>query len=212
DVERFDGGVAGKAPAGPRLEYRDFVLEVGTIYPVKNQLGLIEALFDLPVPIVFVGQVMEAYADYAAACRNAASRRGKVIFVEQLPHEELPAVYRTAAVHALPSWRETPGLVSLEAAVAGCKIVSTSIGSARDYFGEEAWYCHPGDPASIRNAVEAALAAPRTPALERRVKEEFTWERAAEAMLASYRKVVSAQRQAAPSVEPVRTHAEAGKA
>ncbi|HET7009528.1 MAG TPA: glycosyltransferase, partial [Anaerolineales bacterium] len=208
----LEGKAAGGESIARRLEYRDFILEVGTIYPVKNQLGLIEALFDLPVPIVFVGQMMEAYADYAAACRSAASRRGNVIFLEHLPHEQLPEVYRSAAVHALPSWRETPGLVSLEAAAAGCKIVSTSIGSARDYFGDEAWYCHPSDPASIRTAVEVALAAPRTPALEQRVKKEFTWERTAEAMLASYRKVLHARPQAAPFVMTGRKPTPAGRA
>jgi hypothetical protein len=35
---------------------KGFVLQVARIQEAKNQLGLIEALFDLPIPIVFVGQ------------------------------------------------------------------------------------------------------------------------------------------------------------
>ena len=90
----------------------------------------------------------------------------------------------------LPSWRETPGLVSLEAAAAGCRIVSTAIGSAREYFGDLAWYCDPCNPGSIRQAVLQALAAPATAALRQRVLERFTWEVAAQNTLEAYSKVM----------------------
>lgn len=170
---------------------RDFVLEVGRIYPVKNQLGLIEALFDLPIPLVFIGQVMEVFADYAEACKAIATRRGNVIFIDQLPYEELPGIYALAAVHALPSWRETPGLVSLEAAAAGSRVVTTSIGSARDYFGDQAWYCYPDNLDSIRDAVNAALNAAPSTALRRRVLTQYTWQHAAEATRSSYEKVLN---------------------
>jgi len=169
---------------------RDFVLEVGTIYPVKNQLGLIEALFDHPVPLVFIGQALGAFSEYAIACRARAAERGNVVFIDRLAHEDLPGIYALAAVHALPSWRETPGLVSLEAAAASCRVVTTSIGSARDYFGELAWYCYPDDYSSIRAAVEAALQAAPSMALRQRVMAEYTWERAGQATLASYEKVL----------------------
>ena len=139
---------------------KDFVLQVGTIYPAKNQLGTIDALFDLPVPLVFIGQVMDAAADYAWLCKTRAEERGNTLFIDRLPHEELPGIYALAAVHVLPSWRETPGLVSLEAAAAGCRIVTTSIGSARDYFGDFAWYCHPEDGSPFAGPSRA----PYTPA------------------------------------------------
>ena len=172
-----------------RIKYgvRDFVLEVGAISPVKNQLGLIEALYDLAVPLVFVGQPAVAMPEYAEACKARAKERGNVTFVGRLPHEELPGIYALAAVHALPSWRETPGLVSLEAAAAGCRIVTTSIGSTRDYFGELAWYCYPDSLVSIREAVEAALRALPSTALRQHVLAECTWQRAGEATWTSYR-------------------------
>jgi glycosyltransferase involved in cell wall biosynthesis len=170
---------------------RDFVLEVGMIYPVKNQLGLIEATIDLPVPLVFLGQIHPAFKTYGEACKASGSRRGNVTFIDRLPHDELPGIYALAAVHALPSWRETPGLVSLEAAAAGCRIVSTSIGSARDYFGENAWYCEPDDLPSIRRAVKSAMQSQDTPELRRRVLMEYNWHRAGEATLASYQRALA---------------------
>ena len=170
---------------------RDFVLEVGMIYPVKNQLGLIDAAFDLPVSLVFLGQIHPAFQAYGEACKARGEQRGQVIFIDRLPHDELPGIYALAAVHALPSWRETPGLVSLEAAAAGCRVVTTSIGSAKDYFGEMAWYCEPDDLSSIRKAVECALQSPASPGLRQRVMEEFNWQRAGEATLAAYQKTLA---------------------
>ena len=170
---------------------RDFVLEVGTIYPVKNQLGLLEALEDVPVPVVFIGQVMEARSEYALACKELARQRGNVLFLDWVDHTQLKNIYALAAVHALPSWRETPGLVSLEAAAAGCNVVTTSIGSTYDYFGDLAYYCHPGDQASIRAAVVSALENHPKGKLRERVLAEFTWQRAAQATLDSYTKALN---------------------
>jgi glycosyltransferase involved in cell wall biosynthesis len=170
---------------------RDFVLQVGTVNPVKNQLGLIEALHDLPVDLVFIGPVQPAYAEYGAECKARGAQRGRVIFIDQLPHDQLPGIYTLASVHALPSWRETPGLVSLEAAAAGCRVVTTSIGSTRDYFGDLAWYCYPSDHASIRNAIESALQTPRSDALRQRILREYTWQCASQATLNAYQQVLN---------------------
>jgi len=176
---------------------RDFVLEVATVYPVKNQLALLEALFDRPEPLVFIGHPHPAYTEYASECRRRGEQRGRVVFVDQIPHERLPGVYALARVHVLPSWRETPGLASLEAAAAGCRVVTTSIGSTREYFREEAQYCDPSDIASIRRAVLTAQVAPESAGLRERVLQEFTWRRAAEATAKAYADVLSRRR--APS-------------
>lgn len=164
----------------------DFVLEVATIYPVKNQLAVLEALFDLPEPIVFIGHPHPAHSDYALECRRRGEKRGRVVFIDHVPHHQLPGIYALARVHVLPSWRETPGLASLEAAAAGCSIVTTTIGSASEYFGEEAWYCHPSDTASIRRAVDSALSSTASGKLRDRVLEKYTWHRAAEATAEAY--------------------------
>jgi glycosyltransferase involved in cell wall biosynthesis len=173
-----------------RYGVRDFVLQVGTISPVKNQLRLIEALFDVPVPLVFVGHTPSFATSYAHECRVRANARGNVHFVDHVAPGELPGIYALAAVHVLPSWRETPGLVSLEAAACGCRIVTTRVGSAHEYFGDLAWYCDPADVRSIRSAAVAALKTPASDALRRHVLANFTWRRAGEATLSSYSRLL----------------------
>lgn len=169
---------------------KDFVIEVARIQSAKNQLGLIEALYDLPIPIVFVGQPSPYEEEYVSRCYERARQRGNVYFLGPKSPSELFGIMVMAAVHALPSWRETPGLASLEAAAAGCRIVSTSIGSAREYFGADAWYCDPRDPQTIRKAVLQALESPPSLKLRERVLREFTWDQAAKATYQAYCKVV----------------------
>jgi glycosyltransferase involved in cell wall biosynthesis len=171
-----------------REKYGDngIVLEVARIQSAKNQAGLIQALFDLDIPIVFVGQPSPYEPDYVERCHELANKRGRVYFTGPLPPHELGSIYASAAVHVLPSWRETPGLASLEAAAAGCKVVSTSLGSASDYFGELAWYCDPSDPDSIRQSVIQALESPPSNQLRELVLERYTWDIAAQTTLTGY--------------------------
>jgi glycosyltransferase involved in cell wall biosynthesis len=174
-----------------RYGLEGFVLEVARIQSAKNQLGLIEALSDTTIPIVFIGQPSPYEKEYVDRCIAAAKRRGNVYFVSPKTPQELAGIYTLAAVHVLPSWRETPGLASLEAAAAGCRIVTTSHGSAKEYFGDEAWYCNPRDSHSIRQATLAALSSTQSDRLRKRVLELFTWEAAARVTLDVYQKILS---------------------
>jgi hypothetical protein len=116
-----------------------------------------------------------------------------VHFLGEIPHEDLSGLYQRAAVHVLPSYREVMPLVCLEAAAAGCRIVSTVVGGVREYFGERAWYCEPGNPKSIRKAVLAALSAPHTEELKNLVLSQYTWERAAQKTLDGYMRLAPAE-------------------
>lgn len=174
-----------------QLGRQPFVLQVARIQAAKNQAALLRALADDSFPIVFAGQPSPYEREYFTECQRLAEQRKNTYFTGQLTAEELHSLYAAAAVHVLPSWRETPGLASLEAAAAGCKIVSTSVGSASEYFGSEAWYCDPSTPSSIRAAVLTALASPASNQLRQRVKENFTWGKAARATMNGYIKMVN---------------------
>jgi hypothetical protein len=137
-----------------------------------------------------------------------------VTFIESLPQEELASAYAAAKVHALPGWFETPGLSTLEAAAAGCNVVSTDRGLAREYLGEMAWYCDPRSLESIRAAVVAAYEGPRSQALREHVRERYGWKTAAERTLEGYRLALALHggrgdlQQAQAAMEATRRHAE----
>ncbi|HKP95136.1 MAG TPA: glycosyltransferase family 4 protein [Fibrobacteria bacterium] len=132
---------------------KDFVLCVGRVEARKNQWSLIEIFRTLPeIKLVLIG----SFSNPGFAGTAKAYAPPNVVFLERLPFEELVSAFGAARVHALPSWYELPGLVSLEAAAAGCRIVTTSWGTARDYLGDRVHYCEPDDPAGIRAAILAA--------------------------------------------------------
>lgn len=169
---------------------KNFVIQVARIQSAKNQLGLIQALSNTSFPIVFIGQPSPYEPEYVERCYAQAHCRGDVYFVNPKTPQELAGIYVQAAVHVLPSWRETPGLASLEAAAAGCRIVSTVNGSAQEYFGNDALYCDPRDSGSIRKAVMTALDHPSSGKLRNHVLEHFTWQVAAQSTLNTYYKAL----------------------
>ncbi len=171
-----------------RVGLSDFILCCARISPRKNQLALVRATRGLGAPVVFIGSVNDPF--YLEACKRESDSCHR--FLGYMPQSEIASAYAAAKVHALASWFETPGLASLEAAAAGCNIVSTDRGTAREYFGDLAWYCDPADLPSVREAVMAAYDAPRNPALSALVKDRYTWEHAARAALAAYRRVLGA--------------------
>ena len=167
----------------------NFVLEVGKLSPNKNQLALLEATRGLDRDLVIVGQGESAYAERV---RDRAARRDDVTYIEHAPHEELAALYNAADVHALPSFRDSPGLVSLEAGACGCDLVVSrpTFCPVEEYFGNVAHRCDPYDQSSIRNALIRALESDRnTPEFRRRIQEEFTWDRVGQVTLEAYEEI-----------------------
>ncbi|MFB3882106.1 MAG: polysaccharide pyruvyl transferase family protein [Armatimonadota bacterium] len=161
---------------------RDFVLCAARVEKRKNQLLLVAALRGTGIPLVIVGQPNPE--EYRDLCRKYAD--ANVTFIEALTRGELASAYAAAKVHALPGWFETPGLSTLEAAAAGCNIVTTDRGTAREYLGDGAWYCDPKEVESIGSAVVAAYEAPRSGGLRELVRERYTWARAAGSTLEGY--------------------------
>ena len=170
----------------------DFVLQVSRLQPNKNQLALINALFDIPVPIVFVGQPSPYHLEYVRYCHERGEQRGNVYFTGYWPDEDLPGVYASAKVHVLPSWAELPGIVSLEAGAAGCQVISTEIGCAKEYLGDLAGYCVPDNLSSIRQAVTSALDSQVPVALRETILLQYTWEKAATRLHAIYEDICHA--------------------
>jgi len=165
------------------------VLCVARLEPRKNQHKIIEALRDTDLNITFAGSAGEFSADYEQQCREAATER--MTFLGAVERQGLARLYRSARVHVLPSWFETPGLSSLEAAGHGCPIVVGDCEPVREYFGDHATYCDPASTESIRNAIHHAIVAPPDRALAPMVARRYTWKAAARCTLDAYEVALS---------------------
>ena len=112
-------------------------------------------------------------------------------FLGEIKHESLSSIYSHAKVHVLPSFRESPGLATLEAAAHGVNCVVSIYGPVTEYFGQDAWYCDPLNEDSIKTAILEAWHSPLSRTLQQRVLKDFTWKRAAEVTLVAYEQVLT---------------------
>ncbi|OKS86923.1 glycosyltransferase family 4 protein [Mucilaginibacter polytrichastri] len=175
-----------KFPYNPAIQKDDnLVICVGRIENRKNQLNLIKALNNTTFKLVLIGAPSANQNDYYQQCREAAGPN--VTFLNRIPHDELVNYYQLAKTHVLASWFETTGLSSLEAAIMRCNIVITEKGDTREYFGDDAFYCDPENPESIRAAVEKAGKATFNEALAEKIVISHTWKMAAQQTLEAYR-------------------------
>ena len=169
-----------------------FVMQAGRIEPAKNQAMLCWSLRNTNIQIVLIGG-SNHWPSYAELCKQISGDR--VTVIDHMDQEMLASAYAAAGVHALPTWMETCGLVTLEAALSGTPVVGSTFGHELEYLKQDCWYCDPGDPASIHNAVISALKAGRknrrTIKLKQRVLSEFNWEQATDATERIYKKVLA---------------------
>ncbi len=141
--------------------------------------------------------------DYPRLLRFLA-RDSDVEFVGTAADEQLPALYRSAEVLALPSVERTCygravrvsellGLVVIEAMASGTPVVASRVGGLPEVIddGETGFLVPPGDVRALRERLEQIL---RDPGLGRRiganarqaVLERFTWVKVAQRCLVAY--------------------------
>jgi glycosyltransferase involved in cell wall biosynthesis len=172
-----------------------FVIQGGRIEPAKNQAMLCWALRNRDIPLVLIGS-SKNWPGYADLCKKILGDR--LIMIDHIPQNILASAFAAASVHVLPSWMETCGLVTLEAALTGTPVVGSSFGHELEYLQGDAWFADPTNPDSLANAVQEAWEAGRYSSrplrLQRRILENFNWEATVEQTEKLYRRVITSRR------------------
>jgi glycosyltransferase involved in cell wall biosynthesis len=166
----------------------NLILSVARIEGLKNQLNLIKALNDSRFQLFIIGNAAVNQTAYFKKCKRLAS--ANIHFVDHLPQQELVAYYEKAKVHILPSWFETCGLSTLEAAAMGCNVVITNRGYASEYCNGHAFYCDPSSPISIREAIEKASKEKGNKNFREKIFANYTWKNAAQKTFEAYKKIL----------------------
>jgi glycosyltransferase involved in cell wall biosynthesis len=199
-VERNFGAVGaaeGQSMAALRQRYglnRPFVLTVGTRRPHKNLARLIHAFAPLageaPHDLVLAGPADERFGDDARRAAEEAGLNGRVHFLDWVPENELPGLYKLADVVAVPSLMEGFGLPALEAMASGTPVLASNTSSLPEVVGEAGILVNPHDTDALRQALRYML---RDEQLRERLARagaeraaQFTWERAACQVLKLY--------------------------
>lgn len=190
DLERFRPGPGGEESVRALgLEPGAYALTVGRLDPRKNHLGLLDAwerLGPAAPPLAIVCPRGPLARELARRCDRSRAR-----LLHDVDDDDLPAVYRHAALFAFPSFAEGFGLPVLEAQASGVPVVTSCTTALPEVAGDAALLVDPHDPAAIATAVRRVLDEP---ALRARLSTagpthaaRFRWEAAAETVAAAYR-------------------------
>jgi glycosyltransferase involved in cell wall biosynthesis len=180
-----------------------FVLAIGVIEPRKNLNRLMDAFLAMknrggvPSDLKLVlaggnGWLFDGIFEHHAA----SPVRDDILLPGFVPDELLPAVYSAADVLAFPSLYEGFGLPILEAMACGTPVVASRASCLPEVAEGAALLIDPTDVDELATALELLLSDPtqRARLVEQGLQRagEYTWQRAAERLLAVYTKVAAA--------------------
>lgn len=134
-----------------QLPFTDYICCAGGIGARKNQLKLVKAANESRVNLVIIGSPSKSDIKYYNKIQKAANKN--IFFTGYLKRPEMLGIIANAKGHIQPSFIETPGLASIEAAALGCKIAVSDVAPVKEYFGELAIYCNPSSVKSISNCL-----------------------------------------------------------
>lgn len=137
----------------------NYILFVGTLQPRKNLARLIEALAEVKdknIKLVVAGKKGWMFEEILKAPEKfGVSERVK--FLENVPDEDLPALYENAVCFVLPSLYEGFGLPILEAMQNGCPVITSKVSSLPEAGGDAALYVNPMDSSDIADKIDRVL-------------------------------------------------------
>ena len=187
DEKFFDCAVNGQ---------KKYLLWVGRPYPRKDVEVIIRAMGRLRKQgrAVLPFRVIGATPSYHERFKPVIEKAGVedlVTLESYVPHEQLPTLYRDAAVFCYPSHYESFGIPVLEAMAAGVPVVSSDIPAFAEIAGGCALQCPIGDDTAYADAIARLLddGALRQSQAERgrAWAQQFTWDRCASQTLSLYR-------------------------
>lgn len=191
----------GVEPEGVKSKYglKSYLLYLGNLMPHKNLQRLLRAFAllhkELPYTLVIAGWNHPRYYPALEAETQALGLAEKVLFLDYVPADELPALYTGAELFVFPSLYEGFGLPPLEAMACGCPVVVSNIASLSEVCGDAAYYV---DPHDVKNIAEGIYKV----AMKRELKENlafkgteraklFSWEKSAREHIKVFEKVLN---------------------
>ena len=136
-----------------------FVLNVGSIEARKNLLFIVKALKGKDIPLVAIGK-RTPYADVVEQYVRENNMEGQVTLLSNIPHEDLPAIYRLASLFVYPSLFEGFGIPILEALNSGTPVIAATGSCLEEAGGPDSVYVNPEDVNDLSEKINWILTTP----------------------------------------------------
>lgn len=179
-----------------------FVLYVGDVTWNKNLPGLIEAIKNVNVPLVMVGQALVSddfdrnnyWNSDLVKVQSLAKGDKNIIRLGFVSTEDLVGIYNLATVFVMPSFYEGFGLPLLEAMACGCPLVTSKEGSLEEVAGNAALFVNAHSKESISMGIKKVFEDKN---FQKKLSEKglnnakrFSWKKTAGETLNVYKKVI----------------------
>lgn len=134
---------------------QNFILSVGTIEARKNIGVVVQALqkHTIDIPLVVVGQP----TPYLEEVKAMAQPKAPVIFLHQVPLQDLPVLYQLAKVFIYPSLFEGFGIPIVEALFSDTPVITSQGSCFPESGGEAAYYIDPNEVDSVAEGIREVL-------------------------------------------------------
>lgn len=166
-----------------------YILFTGFLEPRKNLNRLLEAYASLSSQLDHSLVIAGCKGWWYAATFDKVIQLGidkKVIFTGYVDDDDLPQLYKNAAVFVFPSLYEGFGIAALESICCGTPVLAANNTALPEVVGEAGLYVDPYDSCAIAQALLKIVE----PAVLKRLKEncskassQFSWKKAAEETL-----------------------------
>jgi glycosyltransferase involved in cell wall biosynthesis len=139
---------------------KEYLLYVGTIEERKDLLSIIKALkriAEKDVMLYVVGRKKQPYFAKVHAYLTRENLSERVKFLENVEDDELPAIYRSAAMLIYPSHSEGWGLPVAEGICSGIPVITTRNTSMEEIGGDACVYFNAGNYHELAEQIDLVL-------------------------------------------------------
>jgi len=187
-----------KTTVQERYGLTDYLLYIGDMRPYKNLERSLEAFTRLNLrkyKFVIGGKKDPRFYTRIEKKVEELLVKDRIVFLDYVPHQDLPHLYSEAALFVFPSLYEGFGLPPLEAMACGCPVIASNAASVPEVCGDAAYYVDPYDVESIAEGMRKVLTdeALRRNLIEKGLERAklFSWEKSAKEHLKVFEEVLN---------------------